>query len=255
MPVNVSNAQMAEIQTLSTTILTLPEGAPVLVVMDYEPALAGELESTAGPLLDQMTLLRHPTYTFVSTSPNGTGLVERLLRNTGISRPAPEGVGYQAEINYFNAGYLPGGTAGVRGFLENPQLALPAARISLFSEFAAVIVLTDHAESGLVWIEQVELAKQTDPGLNNKPVLVAASAQAGPLLQPYVSSRQVTGMLSGLADAARFEFMNSSRPGTARGYWDAFGAGLALAVLSIVIGSLWSLVSGLRARRPNTDAG
>ena len=255
MPVDVSSNQMAEVQALSATVLTLPESAQVLEVIDYEPALAGELESAAGPLLDQMTLLRHPTYTFVSTSANGMGLVERLLRNTGINQPAPAGAGYQADVNYFNAGYLPGGTAGVRGFVENPQLVMPAVRVGLFSEFAAVIILTDHAESGAVWIEQVELAKQTDPALNNKPVLVAASAQAGPLLQPYVSSRQVTGMISGLADAARFEFMNSSRPGLARGYWDAFGAGLTLAVLSIVLGSLWSLISGMRARRANTDAG
>lgn len=254
MPVAVSNSQMAEIQNLSSAILGLPDGAPVLVVMDYEPALAGEMESAAGPLLDQLTLLRQPTFTFVSTSSNGTALVERLLKNTGINQPTENGgLGYQADVQYFNIGYLPGGSAGVRGFVENPQNVMPAARVNLFSDFAAVILLTDHAESGLVWIEQVELAKQTDPALVNKPVLVAASAQAGPLLQPYVSSRQVTGMISGLADAARYEFTNNSRLGMARSYWDAFGAGLFLAVVAIVLGSLWSLISTMRARRATAE--
>ena len=64
-----------------------------------------------------------------------------------------------------------------------------------------------------------------------------------------VPDRQVTGMISGLSDAARYEFANNSRPGMARAYWDAFGAGLGLAVLAIILGSAWSLISGMRARR------
>jgi hypothetical protein len=101
----------------------------------------------------------------------------------------------------------------------------------------------------LVWIEQLELWKQNNPASANQPLLAVASAQAGPLLQPYVSSGQVAGMLSGLSDAARYEFVNNSRPGIARSYWDAFGVGLFMAVVSIVLGSLWSLFTGIRARR------
>jgi hypothetical protein len=85
--------------------------------------------------------------------------------------------------------------------------------------------------------------------------LVAASAQAGPLLQPYVSSRQITGMVSGLSDAARYEFVNNSRPGIARRYWDSFGVGMLMAIIIIVIGSLWSLGSGMRARRAEAELG
>jgi Na+-translocating ferredoxin:NAD+ oxidoreductase RnfE subunit len=62
-------------------------------------------------------------------------------------------------------------------------------------------------------------------------------------------------MVSGLSEAARYEFMNSSRPGIARSYWDAFGVGLMLAVVLIVIGSLWSLVTGIRARRAEAEQG
>jgi Na+-translocating ferredoxin:NAD+ oxidoreductase RnfE subunit len=35
----------------------------------------------------------------------------------------------------------------------------------------------------------------------------------------------------------------------ARSYWDAFGIGVILAVALIVLGSLWSLVTNVRARR------
>jgi hypothetical protein len=255
MPVSISNAQLADIGAMAKTIQGIPESVPVLVVMDYEPALAGEMEAVAGPLLDQIVATRKPNLTFISTSPTGSALTERLLARTNISKSAPNGLGYQLNSQYFNIGYLPGGSAGVRGFVEQPKTMMPLVNVNLFSDFAAVIIISDHAESGLVWIEQIQLAKQTNSALASQPLLVAASAQAGPLLQPYVSSKQVNGMVSGLSDAARYEFMNNSRPGIARSYWDAFGVGLLMAILSIVLGSLWSLFAGIRARRAEAELG
>ena len=112
-----------------------------------------------------------------------------------------------------------------------------------------MIVLTDHAESGRVWVEQLDARKQVDPALTNQPLLVVSSAQAGPLLQPYVSSRQITGMVSGLSDAATYEFVNNVPPGIARTYWDTFGVGLILTVIVITLGSLWSLFTRIRPQR------
>jgi hypothetical protein len=246
MPIMISTSQTTDISNMSTTIQSIPESAPVLVVIDYEPALAGEMEASAGPLLDQLVVTRKPNLTFISNSPNGSALAERLMTNTKIN---------QAGLQYFNIGYLPGGSAGVQGFVAQPKTIMPAVNINLFSDFAAVIVISDHAESGLVWIEQLALMKQTDPALVKQPLLVVASAQAGPLLQPYVSSKQVNGMVTGLSDAARYEFMNGSRPGIAQSYWDAFGVGLIMAVLAIGIGSLWSLIAGIRARRAEVELG
>jgi len=226
------------------------------VVIDYEPALTGELEAAAGPLLDQLVVARKPNLTFISNSPNGSALAERLMTNTKINQAVSEGgLGYQLGSQYFNIGYLPGGSAGVQGFVAQPKVVMPAVNVNLFSDFAAVIVISDHAESGLVWIEQLQLMKQANPTLATQPLLVVASAQAGSLLQPYVSSKQVNGMITGLSDAARYEFMNNSRPGIARSYWDAFGVGLIMAVLAIVIGSLWSLIAGIRARRAEAELG
>ena len=250
----VSAALPIAVSDASNVVATMPDNAPVLIVIDYEPALSGEMEAVAGPLLDQMTGLRHPLLSFVSTSPNGSALVERLMTNTKLNQPAPDGQGYQAD-QYINLGYLPGGSAGVRGFTEQPKLMLPSVTVAQFSDYAAVIVITDHAESGLVWIEQLQLMKQTNPALADQPLLILASAQAGPLLQPYVSSKQVAGMVYGLSDAARYEFVNNSRPGIARSYWDAFGVGLFMAILAIVLGSLWGLFIGMRARRAEAEQG
>jgi hypothetical protein len=182
-------------------------------------------------------------------------LVERLLTNTMIKKPAPDEPRFEPGQDYFNLGYLPGGSAGVLEFVEIPKSAMPSTNVERISEFAAVVVLTDHAESCRIWVEQLDARKQTDPSMAGQPLLVVASAQAGPLLQPYVSSRQITGMVSGLADAARYEFVNNSRPGLVRAYWDSFGAGLMMAIASITIGSLWSLLAALRFRRARADQG
>lgn len=252
----VSAALPVEVRSASSAIARLPQNSLVLVVMDYEPALAGEMEAVSGPMLDQLVLMTRARLVFVSTSPNSSALVRRLLTNTGIGLPAPNGLDYKAGENYINLGYLPGGFAGVRQFLESPAATLPQAgqagnfSVTKFTDYTAVIVLTDHAESGRVWVEQLYARNREDTTFFSvQPVLFAASAQAGPMLQPYFSSQQITGMVSGLAEAARYEFVNNSRPGIARRYWDSFGVGLLLATAAIVLGSLWSLVAGLQSRR------
>jgi hypothetical protein len=98
-------------------------------------------------------------------------------------------------------------------------------------------------------VEQLWIMKQADPTFAGQPLLVAASAQTGPMLQPYFASGQIIGMISGLPSAAGYEVLNDSRPGMARTYWDAFGMGMLMAIFLIVLGSLWSVYSGVRANR------
>ncbi|MDL1909475.1 hypothetical protein FBQ81_02100 [Chloroflexi bacterium CFX6] len=230
---------------LSNLVSTIPDASPALVVVDYEPSFAGELEAAAGPLLDQLALARHSTFTFVSMSPNGSALVDRLMVNTKVGVPvAGGGLGYQSNEQYFNLGFLPGGSAGVLGFIENPANG--------FSQFAAVVLMTDNAETARVWVEQLEAAGSE---IAAKPLIVVSSAQSGPMLEPYVASGQVDIMVNGLYDAAKYELVNVSRPGIARAYWDAFGIGLMMAILAIVFGSVWSLLMRFRERRAEAEQG
>jgi len=230
-------------------IAALPEGAPVLVALEYQPALSGELEAVAAPFVDALMILRHPRLIFVSTSPLGADLAERFLSRTQLQH------GYQRREQYLNLGYLPGGESGVRAFVQNPSQAAPFAvdlapawqssplqGVQAFSDFSAVLVITDSVESGRMWIEQ------SQPVRGSAPLLLITSAQAGPLLQPYYQSGQVTGLLSGLYDGAVMERNNADRPGVARRYWDAYSLGLWLAILMIVIGAAWNFVLGWRQR-------
>ena len=69
------------------------------------------MEAISAPLMDQIVQLSHPNLSFISTSPNGTALVERLVSHTSIT---------QAGLQYLNLGYLPGGATGVLGFIKSP---------------------------------------------------------------------------------------------------------------------------------------
>ncbi len=250
MPLGRPSGTMAALSAVES----VPEDGSVLVVFDYEPALAGEMEAVAAPLLDHLIVLRHPRLAAISTSPTGAALAERLL--SGLLHD----LNYQSGIQYVNLGYLPGGLNGVRAFAQNPVAAAPFTSdstllnptsawqnsplqgVTSFSNFAAVIVITDSIEAGRAWIEQA------GPLRGAAQFVVVSSAQAGPMFQPYFQSGQISGLMTGLYDSSIIEQYNADRPGLARRYWDAYNVGLWLAAGLILIGSLWSLAAGLRAR-------
>jgi hypothetical protein len=227
----------------------LPEGAPVLVVFDYEPSTVGELEATGASLMDHLLLLKHPRLALISTSPTGPALAERFMSVTLADR------GYQRDLQYVDLGYLPGGLAGVHDFAVDPVSAIPLGAgavpawqsvvmqgVTRLSDFAAIIVLTDSAEGGRVWIEQAGLAR------GSAALVMVSSAQAGPMLLPYVDSGQVNGLIAGINGAAGAEQRNSGLPGFVRRYWDAYSVGLLLAAAMMLLGGLWNFVAGLQNR-------
>ncbi|MBU2611443.1 MAG: hypothetical protein KJ606_10965, partial [Chloroflexi bacterium] len=256
----------AELGPTRELINGLGTNSPVLVVFDYEPALSGELEAAAAPIIDHL-LLKAPRLAIISTSPTGPILAERFLKTTQASR------GYQRSDpvdqrsdpvdqrgeGYVNLGYLAGGPAGVLGFAQNPSLTAansfegapawgtpPLQGVQNMSDFAALIILTDNPDTGRIWIEQA------GPYLKNSPLLMVISAQAEPMLRPYYDSGQIKGLVTGLAGGKAYEQANEPAfpgPGLARRYWDAFSLSLFLAEMMILIGGLWGAMAAWRARR------
>lgn len=238
----------------------IPPDAPVLVVFDYEPALAGEMEAAAAPLLDHLLVKQHPRLALLSTSPTGAALAARMFSGPLADLPGVRAV---------NLGYLPGGQTSIRAFTSDPtRTATFPSDVSLFnlapspvwqsetlqgvqslSNFAAIIVITDSAETGRTWIEQA------GPRRGSAQFLVVSSAQAAPLFQPYYASGQINGLVSGLYDGAVLEQNNANRPGLSRRYWDAYNLSLILALVLLTGGALWSLAAGLRERMTGRKAG
>ena len=244
MPVGVPN----EISGALQMVQNLTPDAPVLVAIDYHPARVGEMEAASAPMFEQMMVLKHPRLTFVSTNETGPVLAERFISGTLQDR------GYQYGNQYLNLGYLPGGVMGIRAFTLNPPQAMPLdisldlawgtvplQGISSISQFAALIVITDSADTARTWIEQTMSIREITPF----PLVVISSAQATPMILPYYESGQISGIVNGLYGGAIFE---QGRPGTARAYWDAYSLGMLLAMALILGGGLWSSFLALRER-------
>jgi len=230
----------------------IPAGAPILAVFDYQPSLAGELSAVAEPYLRRLLLLKHPRLTIVSSSPTGSALAEDLMSNLQ-SGPLPVR-DYLPGKQYIDLGYLPGGLAGVYDFAQNPTVVMPLGMdgspvwqtaplkgVTRFSDFAAVILLTDDPEVGRVWVEQAGSLR------GSALMVILSSSQAGPMLKPYFASGQINGLVDGLNGAAKVEQANG-QAGLASHYWDAYSVGSLLAALVILLGGFWNLASGLRAR-------
>lgn len=246
MPNAVPNESIQAIQAVEN----IAAGAPVLVAIEYEPATTAEMEASAASLLDHLLLLKHPKVALISTSPTGSVLAERLMSVTLAER------GYQPGTQYVNLGYLPGGLAGVQAFAQDPLATVPLDSslqpawnsavllgVTRLSDFAAILVLTDGLESGRVWIEQTALARA------QTPMIMVSSAQAGPMLLPYVDSGQISGLVAGMYGAVGAELANGGLPGFIRRYWDAYDLGLYVAVIAIAVGGLWSFWAGIQERR------
>jgi hypothetical protein len=258
-----SKLQPPEVLNAFTLIGSLPSNAPVLVVFAYDPALSGELEAAASPLMDHL-LLQGPRLALISTNPTGPALAERFLHDTSAS-PLVAGHNYLAGQQYVNLGYLAGGSSGVLYFAISPAEAAPFTMddqqawqlpplqgIQKLSDFAAIIVLTDNADSGRVWIEQ------TGSTIGNTAMLMVISAQAEPMILPYYDSGQIKGLVTGLAGGEAYgqTFVRpDAQTGLAQSYWNSFSAGTLVAELLIVVGALWSAVTGWRTHRNKSGEG
>jgi len=223
------------VQTL-TAAATPPR---ILVGLDYEPALSGELSTIANTVIqDWMT--GNSGLAFVSLNLSGPALSQELVNMAGASVPT-----YLTAERVINLGYLPGGATALAALAADPFQAAPATvdgipawnslllqgMVSL-SDFDAIVLLTDNTENTRAWIEQVK------PAVADTPLLVVSSAQAAPALMPYVQSGQITGMISGFTGGAAYEQLTQAQNGTVRGYWDAYQGGMLLIAAFMLIGSL-----------------
>ncbi len=226
---------------------------PVLLAVDFEPALAGEMTLAAQPVVEHL-MSRNIRMVIISTTPTGPLLAQRLL-DGAAQNLASQGQEYDLLANMVNLGYLPGGTISLLEFAQLPRQAAPAsvagdyavwdqaflAPVNGLADFGRVIVITDSAEVGRNWVEQVK------PLMGDAPLLMIASAQAEPLLMPYVDSGQIDGLTGGLLGGVLYSQWRQVEP-AAGVYWPAFQAGIGLAFLLVLIGGLVSAGAALIRR-------
>jgi hypothetical protein len=238
-----------EVVQAFNTINALPVDKPVLVAADFDGSLYGELSWSLQPLLSQI-MAKNIAVAYLSTNSAGATLFSKALDPLVIRYP-----NYSNPGQLVNLGYLAGGSIGLQSLARDPVTTLPLTAslqpawqskpfnaITKISDFGALIVITENADTAKYWIEQVK------PSLGTTPLIVVISAQSAPLLQPYYDSGQVTGYISGLYSAVAFESL-AKDPQSATGHLSSFQITLILVVLLILVGGIASLI----LYRPKTE--
>jgi hypothetical protein len=237
-----------------------PQSRPVLLAVDYEPGRSKEMYFSSAPVIEHL-MEKNARIVVLSTVPTGPALAQRLLSD--VSRDLGEKTSqvYDPAAQTINLGYLPGGTISLLEFAQLPVRAAPAtiegnfdvwnqsflADVRELSDFSQVIVLTDSAETGRAWVEQVQ------PLMGETPLFMVTSAQAFPLLMPYVQSQQVNGMVSGLLGGVMYgQWRQRATP--AGNYWETYQIGILLGAAIILIGGLVSGVMALMKRKDREEA-
>lgn len=245
-------AIQASVMDTSQLINAISPQDAVLVSFDYEPGTAGEMEAAAAGVVDHL-MIKGAYMTLVSTSPTGPALAERFFSNVQKEH------NYVSGVQYINLGYIPGGAAGLLGFVQMPQRITPLSfdgmdawattplnGIYTLSDFKLVLIITDNPDSARTWVEQVQ------PRLLDTPLIAVASAQAEPILKPYASGEnaQIQGIVGGIIDGAAYEQI-TGKPKLAGEYWDALNYALITAIGAMLFGGIANMISILfRKNKP-----
>lgn len=232
----------------------LQSNAPVLLAVDYQPGLSGEMQMTAAPVVDHL-IAKNARIVIISTVPTGPALAQQLVTDAGTAFEQRTQQKYDLAQHVVNLGYLPGGTISLLEFAHQPVLAAPTdlagqnpwggtvlKDVSGMAGFSQVVVITDSGETGRAWVEQVQ------PWIGDVPLLMVTSAQAAPLMTPYVESNQVAGMVSGLLGGAMYAQLTGQSDSPASGYLAAYQIGIALAFVLVLVGGLITGISSLFKR-------
>jgi hypothetical protein len=97
-------------------------------------------------------------------------------------------------------------------------------------------------DTARIWIEQV------GPVLPNVPLSILTSAQASPMISPYLDSGQVKGSVAGITGGAIYE-SSIEQPSISHRYWDSYQMGILLLVFLILLGGLANIADVLINRR------
>jgi len=225
-------------QALLTWAAEKRDVASYLLVFEYEAAYSQEMTLIAQPVLE-LLIDETTEISVISTSVSGKLLAHRLL----------SGIEAVDEFDYADLGYYPVASYGAYGLLSRGQGTWPFGELpDLIHElplesFDGILILSGSDESTRSWVEQLSILAPATP------VHLILTAQAGPMLVPYWESGQVSGIISGLSEAAAVEALHGEGSDISV-RWRAYQVGILLLIAVMLIGAFFVV-----ERTPNEDRG
>jgi hypothetical protein len=239
-PVNLPITVSPRVEAAYKTIDTLPPGSTVMFSLDYEPDVSAELQPMTIAIM-RHCFRKNLHVVALTLYPAGPGLVEPAIR---IAATAEHKVRNQ---DYVFLGYKSGFQTVMIGmgesirsqfpvdFYGTPLDSIPVMRgIRNYEEIALLVNLTASSAADY-WI-------QFAVGRYRKPMVLGATAVMATDYYPYLSSRQLLGLIGGMKGAAEYE-KRMDLFGDGRRGMDAQSLVHVIVTLLVILGNLALLLS------------
>ena len=247
-PLNLPVTATPRVKAAFEAIDALPPGSKVLISMDYEPDIMAELLPMSVAVL-RHCFRKHLHVIAMTLYPAGTGLGERAIRT------AAKAEGAVRNKDYAWLGYKSGFQVVIIGigeklramypvdFYGTPLDSIPVTRgVNSYRQMAMVINLSGSSATDY-WIQFAQ-------GRFHAPLVVGCTAVMATDYYPYLSSRQILGLIGGMKGAAEYERMIDT-VGDARRGMDAQSLVHLIIVMLVIVGNAALFLS----RRSGEDTG
>jgi hypothetical protein len=223
------------VQGFHDAIEQVPNGATVLMSCDYDPGAIPELVPMTRTALRQ--LWQKDCKVVVTCLWNGgPGLVDNVVREVAAEMSKQDGV------DFVNLGFKEGREAvmvvmgqGIanafpRDYQGKDTRSLPVMRgVRDYSSFPLMVSISAGYPGTKEWVQQVQARFHI-------PMIAGVTAVSAPEYYPYLQSRQLLGLLGGMAGAAEYEKARDEQ-GTATRGMDAQSMAHVFVAFCIVLGN------------------
>jgi hypothetical protein len=249
-----------EVKSVYTFIDNLKPGQKILLAIDYDPSNQAELLPMTTVIMEQC-FRKHVKVIITSLSANGPGMADQAIRDISDSVKLDRtynGVFYQGRTvvrgeDYVFLGYKPYPSLIILGMGQNFRIPFPAdyygtplEEIPLmkgvinYDQIACVISLAAGNIADM-WISDGQ-------GRYNFKLAFGLTGVMGADYYPYLSSRQIFGIMAGQHGAAQYEKL-ADNTGMAKDGMRIQLLAHWLIVLFIVIGNIGFFVSRRKAKK------
>src|SRR6267143_83785 len=233
-PLNLPVTVTPRVKAAFAAIVALPPGSKVLISMDYEPDIMAELMPMSIAVM-RHCFRKHLQVIAMTLYSAGTGLGERAITLAAKEEGAVKNKDY-AWLGY-KSGFqvvMIGIGENLRGmypvdFYGTPLDSIPILRgVNSYRQMAMVVNLSGSSATDY-WIQFAQ-------GRFHAPLVVGCTAVMATDYYPYLSSRQILGLIGGMKGAAEYERMIDT-VGDARRGMDAQSLVHLIIVMLVIVGN------------------
>ncbi|NOT35723.1 MAG: hypothetical protein HOP12_16400 [Candidatus Eisenbacteria bacterium] len=227
------------VRDFNAAMETIPAGSTVLMPCDYDPGAIPELVPMTKTALRQLWD-KNCKVVIPVLWPGGPGLVDRVVREVAAE---PRYASKRYGVDWVNLGYKAGNEAvmvlmgqGVANafptdFRGTPTRGMPImAKVRDYSSFPMLVNISAGYPGTKEWVQQVQARFHI-------PMVAGVTAVSAPEFYPYLQSKQLLGLLGGMAGAAEYEKIRNEK-GTATSGMDAQSLAHLFVALCIVLGNV-----------------